>query len=61
MAESVNPIKRRPFPQEVEEFKNDDRVQYDQGSQAYVMHDERGENWEWLAPRSKWVPLVCSP
>lgn len=51
-------IKRRPFPQEFEEFKHDDRIHYDQKTAAYVLHDERDEEWEWRVSHSKWVPLV---
>ncbi|KAK3725226.1 hypothetical protein LTR37_000737 [Vermiconidia calcicola] len=49
---------RAPFPTDPEEFKNDDRVLFDQVSQTHRLEDERGEEWEWLDKPGKWVPVT---
>ena len=52
---------RAPFPTELDEFNDDDRVSYDQVSQRHKLEDERGEEWEWLPTHGKWIPVVRNP
>lgn len=62
MAEDApDKIKRAPFPTEIEAFKDDERVSYDQVTQSHKLEDEAGEEWEWLPKPAKWVPVVCFP
>ena len=52
---------RLPFPTDQAEFRDDDRVSFDQVTQTYKLEDERSEEWEWLEKPGKWVPVVCIP
>lgn len=51
---------RAPFPSEVDEFAADDRISYSKQLKTYVLEDEQGQEWEWLAAHSKWTQTVCS-
>ena len=53
-------MERAPFPTEIEEFNEDERISYDQVTQSHKLEDERGEEWEWLTRLGKWVPVVCN-
>ncbi|KAK5112802.1 hypothetical protein LTR85_011136 [Meristemomyces frigidus] len=49
---------RAPFPNDPEDFDSDDRISYSKTSETYVLEDENGDEWEWLARTSKWVPVT---
>lgn len=51
---------RERFPTDLLEFKNDERISFDQVSQSHKLEDENGEEWEFLEGPSKWVPVVCN-
>ncbi len=50
--------KRAPFPDNPEEFDHDHRISYSKQSSTYILEDEFGEEWEWLAGPSKWTKSV---
>ncbi|KAK5717757.1 hypothetical protein LTR15_008596 [Elasticomyces elasticus] len=47
-----------PFPMESANFDADHRISYSKKDQTYVLEAEDGNEWEWLAARSKWVPVM---
>jgi len=49
---------REPFPTEPEDFDADPRISFSRISSTYVLEDENGDEWEWLASKHKWVPVV---
>ena len=51
--------KRAPFPTDPDTLTDDPRVSFDTLTQSHKLEDELGEEWEWLAARAKWVPVVC--
>lgn len=53
-------MERAPFPSDPDEFGADTRVAFSTATQTYILEDEKGEEWEWISDRSKWVPVVCT-
>ena len=49
---------REPFPTDLTEFKDDERISYDTVSGSYKLEDEKSEEWEWMPKPEKWVPVV---
>ncbi|KAK5741357.1 hypothetical protein LTR17_004064 [Elasticomyces elasticus] len=47
-----------PFPMESANFDADHRISYSKKDQTYLLEAEDGNEWEWLASRSKWVPVM---
>lgn len=50
---------RAPFPTNPEDFDTDERISFSKASETYLLEDENGDEWEWVARQSKWVPAVC--
>ncbi|KAK5168271.1 uncharacterized protein LTR77_006840 [Saxophila tyrrhenica] len=50
--------KRKPFPNDPENFWDDTRISLDQATRGYRLEDEFGEEWEWLDAVKKWRPVT---
>ncbi|KAF2264586.1 hypothetical protein CC78DRAFT_463443 [Lojkania enalia] len=58
-SQSPTASKRTPFPQDVDDFKNDERISYSFADSKYLLVDEDGEEWEWNSSVNKWfVPAT---
>jgi len=51
-------VVRAPFPTNPEDFDADTRISFDKTADTYILEDEGGEEWEWLATASKWTAVV---
>ncbi|KAI7720658.1 hypothetical protein KC353_g2002 [Hortaea werneckii] len=49
---------RAPFPTNPEDFDTDERISFSKASETYLLEDENGDEWEWVARQSKWVPAM---
>ncbi|KAF7184964.1 Splicing factor U2AF-associated protein 2 [Pseudocercospora fuligena] len=45
---------RAPFPSNPEDFDADNRIAFSKETKSYLLEDENGEEWEWLAGPAKW-------
>lgn len=52
---------RAPFPENPEDFDDDNRISYSKQLQSYLLEDENGEEWEWLQGPAKWSKTVREP
>jgi HIV Tat-specific factor 1 len=50
-----------PFPREVEEFDQDDRVSYDTQEQKWLLVDDSNEEWEFSEATKSWFQPVSLP
>ena len=49
---------RAPFPKDKDDFNADNRISFSKEAGTHILEDETGEEWEWHARISKWVPTV---
>lgn len=52
------PTDRVPFPHEVDEFNDDDRISYSQLDNCWILEDDDGSQWEFNEALKKWMPMV---
>ena len=49
---------RAPFPNDPDTFQQDTRISFSKAINNHTLEDENGQEWEWHARSSKWVPMV---
>lgn len=54
----LNMAPRAPFPADPDDFDSDPRISYSKENSSYLLEDENGDEWEWLAGPSKWSKTV---
>lgn len=47
-----------PFPKEVGDFDNDERVSFSRLDAKYILVDDDGEEWEYSEATGKWFQPV---
>lgn len=47
-----------PFPRDIEEFGNDDRISFDSVEKKYLLVDDDQEEWEFSEATGKWFQPV---
>lgn len=50
--------RRAPFPRQVDDFPNDDRISYSKSDDKWLLVDENNEEWEFNTAAEKWSQPV---